>query len=296
MIWLAGAKGMLGKQVMQELSDSGLDVLPTDVDVDITDSVSCQTLMDTNPIQWIINCAAYTAVDRAEDEPEKAFHLNADGPKNLARLADRSHARLIHLSTDYVFRGDQKTPRSESDPPHPLSVYGISKLKGERCLLKECPQHFIIRTAWMYGTHGSNFVYTMLKLMHRLDEIKVVDDQTGSPTCAKDLAGFIGHLIRENSQEYGIYHYTNSGYVTWFEFAKKIYALGKDAGLLDNECRVIPCTSAEFPAKAVRPKYSLLSKAKIRSVFDIVPPQWDQSLKEFILALTESGYRPELQE
>ncbi len=290
MIWVAGAQGMLGKRVVQTLSVSGLTVISTDKEMDITDPDACQAFLSDHAVQWIVNCAAYTAVDKAEDEPDTAFRLNADGPGTLARLAQRNGARLIHISTDYVFKGDQETQCNEDDPAAPVSVYGKSKRKGELRVIENCTEHFTIRTAWMYGLHGPNFVYTMLKLMKNLDEIKVVNDQTGSPTYARDLSGFIGHVIRKDSRDYGIYHFTNSGRVTWYGFAEKIYELGRETGLVKNECTITPCSTEEFPTKAVRPRYSLLSKEKVRSVFGVVPPDWNVSLEEFVHTLAASGH------
>ena len=233
-------------------------------------------------LDWIVNCSAYTAVDKAEDEEDLARSINATGAGNIATVAREAGARLIHMSTDYVFRGDGTRPYLETDPVDPAGAYGRTKAEGEALVMKTCPRSFMLRTAWLYGRHGPNFVHTMLKLMRERDTISVVADQHGTPTWALDLAQAILAIIEADSKEYGIYHYTNAGQTTWFEFAVAIQALGRELGLLDRVCEVKAITSDQYPAKVKRPAWSVLSKDKIAAVFGIKPPEWRESLRKFL--------------
>jgi dTDP-4-dehydrorhamnose reductase len=286
MIWLVGNKGMLGTELSRLLEKAGLPYIGTDRGVDITDPAALQGFASAQPIDWIINCAAYTAVDRAEDDAENCRLLNTEGAGNIARAARAINARLIHFSTDYVFNGKGKRPYTEEDPTDPTGVYGLTKRDGEGRVLEANAETYIIRTAWLYGKHGNNFVHTMLKLMQERESVSVVNDQRGSPTWARDLAETVITLIRlANSGEtvpYGIYHFTNEGKITWFDFAREIYAQGRALGIVTKDCEVRPCTSAEFPAKVQRPAYSVLDKAKIRSALGITIPAWDESLRKFL--------------
>ncbi|GHT61354.1 NAD(P)-dependent oxidoreductase [Spirochaetia bacterium] len=266
MIWLIGNKGMLGTELSLLLEKKGIPHIGTDREVDITDPAALGAFAEKQaalgrPYTWIINCAAYTAVDKAEDDIETCGRLNTDGPGNIAETAKKIGARLIHFSTDYVFDGKGDRPRKEDDPTDPIGVYGLTKRDGERRLLAANDASWIIRTAWLYGKHGNNFVHTMLRLMKERDSVSVVKDQRGSPTWAYNLADTVTLLIAavENGKTIlpGIYHYTNEGNITWFDFAQQIYAQGKKLGLLSKDCAVKPCTSAEFPAKVTRPAYSV---------------------------------------
>ncbi|MDA8427477.1 MAG: dTDP-4-dehydrorhamnose reductase [Treponema sp.] len=238
-----------------------------------------------NALSWIVNCAAYTAVDKAESEPELARSLNVEGPRNLARLAARRGARLVHLSTDYVFDGKGTRPYLESDELGPTGVYGATKAEGERVVFEECPSALVLRTAWLYGRHGPNFVRSMLRLMAERESLGVVADQRGTPTWAFDLAGAIADIVSRISAEAGVYQYTDAGETTWYDFAREILRLGREAGLLKRDCELKPLTTAEYPTPARRPAYSVLSKDKIARVFGIVPPRWEESLAKYIAGI-----------
>lgn len=308
MIWLVGCKGMLGTEVSKVLEENKLPWVGTDREVDITNiealeqfesSVSTssyfpsQLKYEERKINWIINCCAYTNVDKAEEEPELAEKLNATGAMNLARVARKIGAKLIHISTDYVFNGKGTAPYLETDAKEPLGVYGKTKALGEDYIQKEMNTYYIIRTAWLYGYNGKNFVYTMTNAMNSRDEVKVVNDQKGSPTCALDLAELIVKLIKvsdkaksffgkNSAPSYGIYHYTNEGETTWYDFTKEIYKLGKKYGRITSDCTVNSCTTEEFGAKVERPAYSVLSKEKTAKALKIKIPSWQTSLERFI--------------
>jgi dTDP-4-dehydrorhamnose reductase len=291
MIWLIGNKGMLGTELSLLLEKSGYSFIGTDCEVDITNSATLEDFIRVQkdkkqPIDWIINCAAYTAVDKAEDESEICRKLNATGADNIASCAKSVGAKLIHISTDYVFNGRGNSPYKEDDAADPVGVYGLTKRDGEIKTLEENKNTYIIRTAWLYGKYGNNFVHTMLKLMNERETIKVVNDQKGSPTWAFDLAETISAFIKTvkagKDIPYGIYHFTDEGEITWFDFAREIYDQGRALGILTKDCDVTPCTSAEFPAKVKRPAYSVLSKTKIKSAMNIAIPAWDKSLKQFL--------------
>jgi len=285
-IWLIGSKGMLGTELAEVLTASGLAWAGSDRETDIRDPQALQSWLaapggaNGQTVDWIVNCSAYTAVDRAEDEEELARGINALGAGNIARLAATIGARLIHISTDYVFRGDGTRPYIETDPVDPQGAYGRTKAEGESLVSNLCPQNFIVRTAWLYGQHGPNFVDTMLRLMRERDSIGVVADQHGTPTWAFDLARAIAAIIKREPASFGIYHFTNAGQTTWHEFAGEIQRLGLEYGLLDHACSIKPLTTAEYPTKAQRPAYSVLSKDKIMAA-GIAVPEWKASLHAF---------------
>ncbi|GHV44552.1 NAD(P)-dependent oxidoreductase [Spirochaetia bacterium] len=291
MVWLIGNKGMLGTELSLLLEKKRIPHIGTDREVDITDPAALGAFAEQQaaagqPVTWIINCAAYTAVDKAEDDAETCRRLNTDGPGNIAGTAKKIGARLIHFSTDYVFNGRGNQPYKEDDEPDPIGVYGLTKRDGERRVLAVNEASWIIRTAWLYGKYGNNFVHTMLHLMKERDSVSVVDDQRGSPTWAYDLADTVTLLIAAvdggKPVPPGIYHYTNEGNITWFDFAQEIYVQGKKLGLLSKDCAVKPCASAEFPAKVTRPAYSVLDKGRIKAALGIEIPEWDASLQEFL--------------
>ena len=292
LIWLIGSKGMLGTEISLLLEKTGLPFVSTDSEVDITDTAALERFAQKHPADWIINCAAYTAVDRAEDEIETCRRVNTLGAANIAASAKNAGARLIHLSTDYVFdgkgiaEGTGLRPYREDDAAAPACVYGLTKRDGELAVIEKNPRSYIIRTAWLYGKYGNNFVHTMLRLMNERDEVKVVDDQRGSPTWAVDLALAVLTVIKavDSGKDipFGIYHYTNEGDITWFNFAQEIYRQGRGQGRIARNCVVKPCTSAEFPAKVTRPAYSVLDKSKIKAALGIDIPVWDASLREFL--------------
>jgi dTDP-4-dehydrorhamnose reductase len=292
MIWLTGNKGMLGTEISRLLEKNNIIFIGTDSEIDITDIEALKIFANNKKIEWIINCAAYTAVDKAEDDIDTCRSLNTQGAANIAECAKIIGARLIHISTDYVFDGrgiierGNIRPYREDDESAPTGVYGLTKRDGEIAVIKNNPDSYIIRTAWLYGKYGNNFVHTMLKLMNERDEIKVVNDQRGSPTWTFDLATVIINIIQTadtgKNIPFGIYHYTNEGDITWFDFAKEIYRQGFEQGCITNDCKVKQCTSAEFTAKVKRPAYSVLDKNKIKSALGITIPPWNTSLKEFI--------------
>lgn len=308
MIWLIGCKGMLGTEVSRQLEANKMPWIGTDREVDITNPQALEDFAKSvetsayypselshseRQIKWIINCSAYTNVEKAEEDTELAQKLNEVGPLNIARLARSIGAKLIHISTDYVFGGKGTQPYNVDDAKNPLGVYGKTKLAGEVAIQKEMNTYYIIRTAWLYGFDGKNFVYTMTNAMNNHDSVKVVNDQKGTPTCAIDLAGAIIKFIdkSENSKgffgknsipAYGIYHFTNLGETNWFEFTQEIYRLGKKYGRITHDCTVNPCTTEEYGAKVERPAYSVLSKDKIIKELKLKIPTWQQSLEKFI--------------
>ena len=286
-VWITGSYGMLGSEVTAACDRRGIDHVATDAELDITDPFALRGFAEGKEISVIINCAAFTAVDRAEQETELAFRVNATGAGNLAKLAHKIKCRLIHVSTDYVFNGRKGSPYLPDDETDPLSAYGRSKLEGERMVLAECPAAAIVRTAWMYGLTGANFVATMLKLFSTRGEVRVVDDQIGSPTLARDMAEALVEMSVSTAAAQGIYHYTNSGETTWFGFAARIYKLAKEAGLTKREVALVPITTAEYPTPAIRPAYSVLDCSRIEKDFGVSRRPWDEALTEHIARLRE---------
>ena len=310
MIWVVGSTGMLGSEVTKLLTENKLTFIGTGHEVDITDYNVVESFIQQqetkaylyshakgNPqdckIKWIINCSAYTAVEKAESDQENAHRLNAVAAENLARAARGCCARLIHISTDYVFDGTGSEPYTELHKKIPLGVYGTTKSEGEDAIQKAMTQYYIIRTSWLYGFKKNNFVYTMTKLMNSKDEIKVVSDQIGTPTNASDLAEIILKIIKtakdnydasssKNALPYGIYHYSNEGETSWYDFATEIYRLGKKYKRITKDCVITPCTTEEYGAKVERPHYSVLDKQKISKAMKIKIPNWQSSLEKFL--------------
>ena len=276
---------MLGTDVEILLKNEGMDYIASDQEIDITNVDELQKFAQSKPITWIVNCAAYTAVDKAEDEPELAFKINAEGPENIAEIAKQKGAKLIHISTDYVFDGTKKDAYTETDTPNPLGVYGKSKLQGEINIQRTLKEYFILRTAWLYGKHGNNFIYTMLRLFKERDEIRVVGDQFGAPTYAPDLAQAIIKIIQINSETYGIYHFTSEGKTTWYDFACQIYNTSKQQGILTKDTALLKITTDQYPTKAKRPQNSYLSKEKIQKVFNVDVQPWQHGLNDFLISL-----------
>ena len=279
-ILVTGGNGQLAsciKDVEKQYDD--LNIIYTDhLELDICNLNQIQTFFKSNPqINYCINCAAYTAVDKAETEAEKAFEINATGAKNLAQVCNDHDAILIHVSTDFVFDGEKNEPYTETDAANPISVYGASKLQGEVEIQQALKGYFIIRTSWLYSEYGNNFMKTMLRLAETRDGISVVSDQIGTPTYAGDLAEIIIQIINTKTEKYGIYHYSNEGVASWFEFAKEIFKLTK------NKIKVNPIPSIEYLTPAKRPQYSVLDKAKIKTDLQIKIPFWRDSLKKVIL-------------
>lgn len=282
MIWLIGCKGMLGTEVARQLTENKIEFIGTDIDVDITDLDSLNTFVRGKSIDWIINCSAYTAVDKAESDFDLARKLNEEGPRNIASVAKEIGAKMIHISTDYVFDGSGNTPRTEEMPIAPIGVYGVTKAAGEKAVSETINEYYILRTAWLYGWAGRNFVYTMIKAMNTHDAVKVVADQKGTPTFAGDLANVIIRITK-SSIPYGLYHCTNLGETTWWDFTKEIKEQAAKIGILKNvTCVVNSCTTEEYPTPAKRPAYSVLSKEKIQKALKITLPEWKESLTTFL--------------
>lgn len=289
MIWLIGCKGMLGSEIARQLNEKNISFTGTDIDVDITDVKALSDFAENQKekITHIINCSAYTAVDLAESNEVLAKKLNEDGPGNIASVAKEINATMIHISTDYVFDGSENTPRTEDMAISPIGVYGVTKAGGEKALKSVLDNYYILRTAWLYGWAGKNFVYTMIKAMNSHDAIKVVDDQRGTPTFAGDLASVIINIINKelngNNIPYGTYHCTDLGNITWHDFAVEIKKQAVEKGFITNKgCVVNSCTTEEYPTPAKRPAYSVLSKDKIQNALGIELPQWQDSLNVFL--------------
>ncbi|MDR0832938.1 MAG: dTDP-4-dehydrorhamnose reductase [Candidatus Symbiothrix sp.] len=279
-VLITGANGQLGSELRDLLGQqSEFQFIGTDVDtLDLTNKEQIGQFLTEHNIDYVVNCAAYTAVDKAEDDVALCYKINRDAVQNLGEAAHAHKARVIHVSTDYVFDGQAHTPYKETDAVNPQSVYGKSKLAGEQVLLKACPESIVIRTAWLYSAYGTNFVKTMRRLAAERDTLNVVCDQTGTPTYAADLAQAIVSIIafseREQTFPAGIYHYSNEGVTTWYDFTRKIVEL---AGL---DCDIKPIPTSEYPTKAARPMYSVLDKSKIKKTFGLVVPKWEESLEK----------------
>lgn len=289
MIWVTGASGMLGTDVVRRLGQLGMPYIETGRDCDLRNEDDVRALASDRSIDWIINCAAYTAVDRAEDEESEAMAVNGEGPRNLGRVANEVGARVIHVSTDYVFDGRSRSPYPEEARPSPQGAYGRTKAAGEQRLADATAAHFIVRTAWLYGVHGKSFVSTMLKLMPEQEELGVVDDQHGSPTYTVDLADAICRIVASDSRAFGLYHYTNEGATTWFDFARAIYAAARARGKITRECYVRGITTQEYPTRAVRPRYSVLDTARIKATFGLTIPSWRNALQRYFDELERQG-------
>jgi dTDP-4-dehydrorhamnose reductase len=280
-ILITGANGLLGHELSSLLKDHTL-ILLSHSQLDISDSESVNKQIDSSSPDIIINSAAYTQVDACETNYDLAFQSNAIGPKNLAIKCKQLGIPLIHISTDYVFEGNEKknSPLVENDKLGPKTVYGKTKLEGEKMVQENCEKYFILRTAWLYG-EGKNFVKTMLSLSKKNNELKVVNDQIGSPTYAKDLAKAIKEIIEKKSDKYGIYHVTNKGEVSWYEFAKKIFEIK------NIEIKVNSCTSEEFPRPAPRPHYSVLSNQKWIDAGFTPMRDYEEALNEYLNSLKD---------
>lgn len=280
-ILVTGANGQLGTELKKILEATMPSVaIYTDVDeLDLTNAKAVESFVVNNDISHIVNCAAYTAVDRAEEEKSLCAQINIDAVKNLALAADANGAKVIHISTDYVFDGTNHRPYRESDKVNPISQYGTTKRKGETVLLALSPEAIIIRTAWLYSAHGNNFVKTMLRLAEKNDEIKVVCDQIGTPTYARDLAAAIVTVLRSHQWIPGIYHFTDEGAASWYDFAKAIFRL---AG---KQVKVKPILTEDYPTPASRPAYSILDRSLIKATYGVTIPHWEEALADCMAEL-----------
>ena len=267
---ITGSRGMLATDLINIASQADHKTIGLDVDeLDITNQSQVQTKIDKSKPDVIINCAAYTAVDQAETEQEKCRAINVDGVKNLADICLKQNIILVQISTDYVFDG-QKKNYNEDDPRDPINFYGQSKAEAEEYIIKNLRKYYLVRTSWLYGKNGKNFVETISKLCAEKPEIKVVNDQIGRPTYTVDLSRGILNLL-EDKKEFGVYHLTNNGQCSWFEFAQEI------ARLQNSTCQISPCTTAEFPRPAKRPRYSVLNNNKTDKL-----REWKEALREFL--------------
>ena len=282
-ILITGCNGQLGNEIqLLENVDTQNTYFNTDVEeLDITDLDAIEQFVTANAIDGIVNCAAYTAVDKAEANEELCTRLNAEAPAYLAQAIEKRGGWMIQISTDYVFDGTQHTPYCEDDDTCPNSVYGRTKLVGEFNVLKLCKRSMIIRTAWLYSTFGNNFVKTMMRLGREKAELGVIFDQIGTPTYARDLARMIMTAI-EKGIEPGIYHFSNEGVISWYDFTKAIHRL---AGI--TTCHVRPLHTSEYPTAAQRPPYSVLDKTKIKQTYGVEIPYWEESLRECIEKLNK---------
>lgn len=282
-VLVTGANGQLGNEMRLMAQNSSYHYIFTDVEeFDITDFNAILQTVKEKEIQIIVNCAAYTNVDKAENDFDIANALNNIAVGRLANVAKAQNATLIHISTDYVFNGNNHIPYTEDDITDPIGVYGKTKLAGEETIKKVGCNYIILRTAWLYSKWGNNFVKTMQKLTLEKDSLSVIFDQIGSPTYAKDLAHAISLIIERNMlNQQGIYHYSNEGVCSWFDFAKEICELS------GHNCNITPIHSQEYPSKVTRPHYSVLDKTKFKETFGIPVPYWKDSLKKCINELKE---------
>jgi dTDP-4-dehydrorhamnose reductase len=286
-ILVTGAGGQVGSEVVHRGSTRELSIVGlSHAELDITNATDVESELDWQSPELVVNAAAYTGVDRAEEEPKTAFAANRDGPANLARWCFRQEVPLLHLSTDYIFDGRASAPLSEDHPPAPLGVYGQSKFEGEQLVRQIQPDHVILRTSWLFGARGGpNFVRTTLRLSRERPELRVVADQTGCPTCAADVADVIlalASILREKSElPWGTYHYCGSPATTWHGFAEEIVAQARTHGPLTAR-HVRAISTAEYPTRASRPAYSVLSCERIENTFSIQPRDWREGLKDVL--------------
>jgi dTDP-4-dehydrorhamnose reductase len=278
-VLVTGSDGMLGSEVIRQLRKlSSVNIVPATVKtMDITNLSSIRAMFERYRPTHVLHCAAFTAVDTAEKEPLNAFMVNAEGTKNLAFFASRFDTEILYISTDYVFDGKRGKPYTESDVPHPLNTYGVSKLRGEEYLRELLERHKIIRTSWLNGLGGvynRNFIETMLRISEQRNELAVVDDQTGRPTFTFDLAKALILLL--DAKSYGVFHVTGEGNTTWFGFARKIFELA------EKQVQVKPITTEQFRSLAERPRYSVLKNTRFEALGMELLPHWEDSLKEYL--------------
>lgn len=286
-IALTGANGQLGAQLVTKLEGRVTLMAYNKAQLDVANKAQVEALLSEFSPDIIINAAAYTAVDKAEQEPELADAINRTGPENLARVADKLNAVFIHVSTDYVFDGTSAVPYTEADTTNPQSVYGLTKQKGEEAVIRSCKKHIILRTAWVFCEHGNNFVKTMVRLAKSKPELGVVADQFGGPTYAGDIAdaiiSVVSQLDLQNDQRWGIYHYSGAPYVSWHEFSLRIFEQAKLQQVLAEVPVVHSITTAQYPTPAKRPAYSMLDCNKIARDFGVTPSNWLAALNNLTL-------------
>ena len=282
-VLVTGVKGQLGHDVMNELALRGIEGIGVDVEeMDITDRTACETVIFREKPDAVIHCAAYTAVDAAEDNLELCRKINAEGTRNIARICKAMDIKMMYISTDYVFNGGGERPWEPDDHREPLNVYGLTKYEGEIAVEQNVQKYFIVRIAWVFGVNGKNFIKTMLRLGKEKGAVSVVNDQIGSPTYTYDLARLLADMIQ--TDRYGRYHATNEGLCSWYEFACEIF---RQAGM--DEVKVTPVDSEGFPAKAKRPSNSRMSKEKLTENGFERLPSWQDALGRYLKALKENG-------
>jgi len=282
-ILVIGAGGQLGQCLRIVAERRGIVdiVFPAEQDANILDEGVLNALLAKEQPAFVINCAAYTAVDKAEDEVELSKAINETGAGYLASACAANGAALVHVSTDFVFEGNEVKLLKENDEANPINVYGLTKLDGEKAVASKLPAHFIIRTSWLYSEYANNFVKTMLKLGAERDELNIIADQVGTPTYAIDLADAIYDIIESGQKDYGIYHYSNEGVTSWFDFARAIFDISK------TQVNVNPIPGSAYPTKAIRPAFSVMDKTKIKETFNIEIPYWRDSLVDCISKIKE---------
>ncbi|MDP5230551.1 MAG: dTDP-4-dehydrorhamnose reductase [Cellulophaga sp.] len=281
-ILVTGANGQLGQCIKELALTKGTKntyIFKSSADLNITEYAQVIAEFMLGQFDFCINCAAYTNVDKAESDLDNATNVNVIGAKNLATACGKTNTTLLHISTDFVFDGTKDSPYVETDITSALGVYGQTKLLGENEVIKNAPKYYIIRTSWLYSEYAHNFMKTMIRLANERDALSVVSDQTGTPTYAKDLAEVLMHIINTNPIAYGIYHYSNEGIATWFDFAKAIFEIN------NNTINLSPIATEAYPLPAKRPKYSVMDKSKIKQALQIKIPDWKESLKSAIKAL-----------
>lgn len=286
-ILVTGSTGQLGSEMVRMLRADGVDV--TGIGSKALDFCQPRQVRDwisAFKADWVINCAAYTHVDMAEQESDKAFLINRDATRALSEGIESYAGRLLHISTDFIFDGEQSHPYSEEDAPNPLGVYGQSKLAGEQAVLEVLPEATVVRTAWVYGEAGNNFVKTMLKFAAERNEIRVIDDQTGSPSWTWDIAKAVCSLV--NSRASGIYNFTNEGVASWYDLANEVVGVARQLGYPVKTSYVRPIPACDYKTLATRPVYSVLSKRKIRTVLSHQIPHWRDSLHEMLTRLQKT--------
>ncbi|MGC1853820.1 MAG: dTDP-4-dehydrorhamnose reductase [Candidatus Aquirickettsiella sp.] len=283
-VMVTGAQGQIGHEIVDLASKNNIELYPfTHHQVNITEFEQLKHAIVTIKPNYIINAAAYTAVDRAEKESELAFSVNALGVQYLAKIAKQYDIPLLHISTDYIFNGQKKTPYSENDKAQPLSVYGLSKLNGENWLRETWDKHIILRVSWVFGTYGNNFVKTIIRLAQQRSELRIIADQKGAPTYAGDIAQTLLKIVEclHNGQfAWGTYHYTGTPALTWYEFAKKIIEEAKQHKLILK--KIVPISALEYPSMALRPYNSELACDKMIRVFNIIPNNWSEGLNKLV--------------
>ena len=281
-ILVLGGVGQLGQCISKVATQRGINSISF-VDEFVGNILDMKVLEDLfvqEKPEYVINCAAYTAVDKAEDEIELSRKINRDGAENIAKICVQFGATLLHISTDFVFEGNVPSLLDEDSPTHPISMYGLTKLEGEKAITDLLPEYYIIRTAWLYSEFANNFMKTMIRLGTERDSLGVIADQIGSPTYGVDLAGALLDIIASDKKEsYGIYHYSNEGAISWYDFAQAIFELG------NVEVKVNPLKTSEYPTKAARPAFSVMDKTKIKTTFGIEVPYWRDSLRVALLGL-----------